>query len=307
MKILILGAGAIGGYYGARLIQAGADVTFLVRQKRAETLREHGLVVKSAIGDFEGDVKTVTNDTLRPDFDLVLLACKGYDLEAALDHLAPALQGNTCVLPFLNGLHAYDRLDARYGRARVLGGVAYVATMLERNGEIVHYGTNDRLIVGQRAEEQTRTAGAFFEAISRTPGSREHSPKIDQVLWNKWVMIAAGSMMTCLMRGTVKDILATADGEALMEQAIAECMAVARQSGYPLPDPAVDAMRQRLLDKNAAWAASMMRDIGQGQTRLEAYDIVGDMLRRGEQLGFDMPVTRTAYAHLQVYERQQQT
>lgn len=301
MKILVLGAGAIGGYYGARLIEAGANVTFLVRERRAEALRTHGLLVKSELGDYSAAVNTVSSGNLRPEYDVVLLACKAYDLDTALANLGPGIGSHTLVLPLLNGLCSYDRLDARLGRRRVLGGVAYIATMLEHSGTIVHYGKNDRLLIGARDDSQSEIADRLVTVISKTLGVRERSANIEQALWNKWVMISAASLMTCLMRGTVRDILATDDGFELMERAMTECLSVAQHCGYPLPESAVEAVKQRLFDRSAAWAASMMRDIGQGQTRLEAYDIVGDMLRRGEQLGIDMTMARTAYCHLQVY------
>ena len=297
MKILVLGAGAIGGYYGGRLIEAGAHVDFLVRARRADSLRSNGLVVKSELGDFRGPVNTVDVSNVRP----------GYDLDIALDNLEPALSPGTLILPLLNGLRSYDRLDARYGRDRVLGGVAYVATMLEQSDEIAHYGKNDRLLIGHRVSEQESFVRMLHGLISKTAGVRELSTNIEQALWNKWVMIASGSLMTCLMRGTIRDILGTSDGYALMERAMGECMSVAERSGCALPDAAVRAMRQRLLDSTAAWAASMMRDIGQGQTRLEAEDVIGDMLRRGDEFGLDMTLTRTALCHLQVYERQHVT
>ncbi|BAO90761.1 ketopantoate reductase family protein [Caballeronia cordobensis] len=304
MKILVLGAGAIGGYYGARMIEAGADVTFLVRPKRAETLHATGLTVKSELGDFSGKVRTVTHGELDSIYDVILVACKTYDLDAAIEQLAPACGPHTVVLPLLNGMRAYERLDERLGRHHIAGGVAYIATMLDRSGEIVHFGSGDTLIVGARDDAQAEIIGALHTLMAATPGVRQQSPYIVQTLWNKWVMIAAGALMTCLMRGTVRDILATDDGVALMERAMRECMQVARLSGYPLPERAVGAMRERLLDRSAAWAASMMRDIDQGQRRLEAEDIVGEMVRRGDRHGLDMSLARSAYCHLQVYERQ---
>ena len=138
MKTLVLGAGAIGGYYGARLMEAGADVSFLVRPKRAAHLAAKGLVVRSDLGSVNRPVKTVESARASDRYELVLMACKGYDLPAAMDAIAPAAEHGAAVLPLLNGLSAYDRLDARFGRDNVLGGVAYIATMLETNGDIVH-------------------------------------------------------------------------------------------------------------------------------------------------------------------------
>ncbi|MGO4330315.1 2-dehydropantoate 2-reductase [Cupriavidus sp. 2TAF22] len=308
MKILVLGAGAMGGYYGGRLQQAGADVTFLVRPRRAEVLARDGLVVRSELGDIRTAVKTVQAGDVGPDYDLVLLACKTYDLESAMQALGPALdeRGNgTAILPLVNGLRAYETLDARYGRERVLGGVSYIATTLEAGGAVVHQGAGDRLVVGARAEAAQPLARAFHELAAATPGTRELSANVDQALWNKWVMIASGALMTCLMRGTVGEIVKTDDGRALMQQAMDECATVARLSGHALPEPVHKAMVERLLDANSPWAASMMRDIAQGAPRLEARDIVGDMASRAERFGHAVPLVRTAYAHLQVYEARQ--
>jgi len=312
MKILVLGAGAMGGYYGGRLMQAGADVTFLVRPRRAEILARDGLVVRSELGDIRTPVKTVQAAGVRPGYDLVLLACKTYDLDSAMQALDPALDGGggdggkaAVILPLVNGLRAYETLDARYGRARVLGGVSYIATTLDASGTVIHQGPGDRLVVGARAEAAQPLARAFHELAAATPGTRELSADVDQALWNKWVMIASGALMTCLMRGTVGEIVRTDDGRALMRQAMDECAAVARLSGHALPEPVGKAMHERLLDAGSAWAASMMRDIAQGAPRLEARDIVGDMADRAVRLGHAVPLVRTAYAHLQVYEAQQ--
>jgi 2-dehydropantoate 2-reductase len=307
MKILVLGAGAIGGYYGGRLLEAGADLTFQVRGRRAEFLKEHGLVVRSPLGEIRRPVKTVTADQVKPEYDLIFLACKAYDLDSALDALQTALGPATCVLPLLNGLSAYDRLDARLGRQRVLGGISYIATMLEASGEIVHYGPNDRLIIGPRSSQAESMAHDFHALLARTPGTRSLSANIEQDLWNKWVAIAAGAMMTCLMRGTVGQILRTRDGKALMQQAMAECAKLAELAGHALPAAAEQAMHNLLLDPNSAWMASMMRDITQAAPRLEADDIVGDIATRAAHFGVDTPLARAAYCHLQVYEAQRGT
>ncbi len=303
MKILVLGAGGMGGYYGARLIEAGADVTFLVRPARAEVLAHHGLRVQSGLGDYRGKVKTVVADDPGTGYDLILLACKSYDLDAAMDAIAHvAVAGGTAVLPLLNGLSAYDKLDRRFGRDRVLGGVSYIATTLAPDGSISHAGRADKLLVGARAPQAQGLAADFHRLVSRTPGIRGLSSNIEQELWNKWVMVAAGAMMTCLMRGTVGDILKTRDGRRLMEQAIDECGAVAALHGHPVPDRMDVEMRDRLLDETSTWAASMRRDIAQGARRIEADAIVGDLVAYAEAAGRELPLGRIAYCHLQVYQ-----
>ncbi|APW36317.1 2-dehydropantoate 2-reductase [Rhodoferax koreense] len=311
MKILVLGAGAIGGYYGARLLQAGADVTFLVRPARAARLAADGLVVRSELGDVRQTVKTVqTLQGMAPDaFDLVLLTCKGYDLPSAMDAIAPAVAGGAAVLPLLNGLKAYERLDARFGRDKVLGGIAVVATMLEKNGDIIHFGSLERLTIGARSPTQAELVQrihALAAKDDRRPGARVLTTAVEQALWNKWAMLCAAAATCCLMRGTVGEIMHTADGNALMRQTMAECGAVAAASGHGLDEATLQQMEARLLDPTSNWAASMMRDIAQGARQLEADDVVGDMLHRADGFGIAAPMLRAAYCHLQVYMAQRQ-
>lgn len=306
MKILVLGAGAIGGYYGARLIEAGANVTFLVRAQRAARLREHGLSVKSELGSFHQQVSIVTEDQITAPADAIVLTCKAYDLEAAMDAIAPAVGKNTVILPFLNGLAAYDRLDQRFGKQHVIGGIAYIATMLAPDDSIIHYGTGDITIIGARSPDNAAVTQQLHQLLSLSQGKRVLSDNIDQALWNKWVAIATGALMTSLMRGTVGQILATQDGRALFERAIAECSAVAQASGFTLPPEATAQMNSMFFDTASGWAASMARDINAGIKKIEADDIVGDMVRRAGQFGHDTPLARTAYCHLQVYQQQQQ-
>jgi 2-dehydropantoate 2-reductase len=304
MKILVLGAGAIGGYYGARLIKAGADVTFLVRPGRAATLARDGLVVHSALGEFAAPVKTVDAANVGADYDLVLLACKTYDLDSSMDAIAPAIGADTAILPFLNGLDAYDRLDQRFGRDRVLGGIAYIATVLEADGAVRQLGDRDVVIVGARSPAMAPRAAALHALLAQSHGVRRLSGDVVQELWDKWVMIASGAMMTTLMRASVGDIMASTDGPALMRQAMAECRGVAEAEGHGMGPDAVQAMEAQLLDAASPWRASMMRDIAQGAARLESDAVVGDMVRRAERLGLAVPLIRIAYTHLQAYGRQ---
>lgn len=308
MKILMLGAGAIGGYYGARLLEAGADVTFLVRPRRSAALAADGLSVSSELGNFRGPVETVLKEALQPVYDLVVLSCKSYDLDAAIDDVRAGVGPRTGVLPFLNGLSVYDTLDAAFGRDRVLGGVSYIATMLGQDGHIRHMGSNDVVVVGGRSQATAALAEAFHALIAQSPGVRNLAADpalITEALWKKWISVASGALMNCLMRGTLADILATRDGASLMRQSIAECCQVAAAEGYPLSPADIVGLHTRLLDATSPWAASMMRDIGQAAPRIEARGIVGDLITRAEKHGLQVPLIRTSYCHLQVYEGQQ--
>lgn len=302
MKILVLGAGAIGGYYGARLIEAGADVTFLVRPARQHRLQEHGLQIESGVGNFNRPVATTTNAPATGDIDLVLLTCKAYDLDGAIEAIAPTVDAGAAILPFLNGLGAYDRLDARFGRDRVLGGVAYIATTLTDGGIVQHLADADTMIVGPRTNASESVAHQFFELATTTPGLRRYAPDVDQALWDKWVLLAAGAAVCCLLRGTLREILRTDAGERIMRSAIGECAAVAAASGHALSPDTVAFTEGYLIAVKSNWAASMMRDINQSRPRLEADAIVGDMLARSVSLGMPAPVLEAAYANLQVYQ-----
>ncbi len=307
MKILVLGAGAIGGYYGARLIEGGADVTFLVRPKRAAQLAARGLVVRSEVAPFASPVSTVAAVDAAVDpsarYEVVLLTCKTYDLDGAIDAIAPAVEAGAVVLPLLNGLAVYDVLDRRFGKDRVMGGVAYIATMLAPDGDIAQFGAVDQFVVGARTDGQRALAARVHGAMAGSAGGRTLSDAIEQELWNKWVTVSTAAAMTCLMRGLVSEILAAEDGARLMKGAIAESLAVAAAAGFPLSEATVEQLEGRLLDRRLAWAASMMRDIGQGAPRIEV-DIVGDLLRRADGFGQDAPLFCAAYVHLQVYEAQ---
>lgn len=302
MKILVLGAGALGGYYGARLIEAGADVTFLVRPAREQRLAEQGLVVRSSLGDFSRKVKTIVSAKDSETYDAILFTCKAYDLASAVEAIAPAAGSDTCIVPLLNGMAVYDVLDTRFGADRVLGGISYIATTLTPAGEIAHLSPMDTLIVGARRPGQESRARAFFEYASKSAGTRVLSGQIEQALWEKWVMICAGAASTCLMRATIGEILQTASGSDVIRGILAECEAVARAAGHEPGAEAKQSMGAALLDPASNWAASMMRDIDAKASRIEADAVVGDMIRRGHQAGLHTPLLEVAYAHLQAYE-----
>jgi 2-dehydropantoate 2-reductase len=301
MRILILGAGAIGGYYGLHLAQAGADVSFLVRPGRAAQLEHDGLVVWTRGETRQQRVQTLQAGEVNRPFDAVFLACKAYDLASAIEAIAPAVGPASVVVPLLNGLAHLDVLDTLFGAARVLGGVAYIATSLESDGTIRHASPMDTILFGDRSGHLTSPVEALAAAFATTPIAARASETIVQDLWEKWCMLAAGAAITCLMRGTVGEVMATEDGAGVAATLIAETRAIAAGHGHA-PRPAAVAQADRTLrDPQSRWAASMMRDIQQGAPRLEAEHVIGDLLRRGRQVEVAAPLLAAAYAHLQVY------
>jgi 2-dehydropantoate 2-reductase len=302
VKILILGAGAVGGYWGARLHQAGIDVTFLLREKRAETVKKNGLVVKSAkSGDAVLPVKVVTKASDGGPYDVIILACKGYDLGPAMDSIAPAISGNTTIVPILNGHIHFATLDARFGKEKVAGGLARISGMLGPNGEILHSGASG-VSFGERDGKQPRPQLVELDQACKKAGIEGGlNANINQDLWDKWLMLGSIAGMCSAMRGTIGDMMASDDGEAIMSEILEECRKVATAEGYPPSDKAFAGVKASLTQKGGKSVASILGDMEKGGA-VEARSIVGDMLMRARKAGLSAPNLRFAYAHLQAYE-----
>ena len=301
MKILVLGAGGTGGYFGGRLAQAGVDVTFLVRPRRAQQIAEHGLVVKSSAGDFTLPARTILAEQLRPEFDLVLLTCKAYDLASALDALAPAMQGDTALLPILNGVAHLPVLDDRFGQAHVLRGLCGLATTLTAEGEIRHTSPFHMITLGEHSGERSPRALALAEALAKTPVQWKLSEHVYQDIWEKYYFLTAMAAINCLLRANVGQIVATDEGEALTLEILEECAAVAERQGHPPSAAHADRVRQMLTERGSQFSASMLRDLERGGA-VEADHLVGEMLRHARSFGLSTPLLRIANCHLQAYE-----
>jgi 2-dehydropantoate 2-reductase len=304
MRILILGAGAVGGYFGGRLAQAGADVTFLVRPQRAQKLARAGLVIKSPLGDAQIPVHTVLQEAVRPDYELVILSCKAYDLDASIASIGGAMGPNTLILPLLNGMAHLARLEQAFGSARVLGGTCYIASTLDADGTICHLSKFQGITCGPRAGNHAH-AGALLQELVQAyaPVSVECklSGDIEQDMWEKFVLLASLAAMTCLMRASVGEILASEDGEALMREALSTCVAAAGAAGHAPRAESLQRTESMLFARGSAFTASMLRDIETGG-RVEADHIVGDMLRHARAAGADARLLTAAFCHLQAYE-----
>jgi len=301
MRFLVLGAGAVGGYFGGRLAEAGRDVTFLVRGPRATLLAEHGLRVTSPLGDFRVPVNLATADRVGGPYDVVLLTAKHYDLDTAIAAIRPAMGPDSAVLPLLNGLIHLDRLDAAFGTHRVLGGVAYVGAVLQPDGSIRHHNRLSGIAFGERTGEVSQRARAIEAAFADTPVSAPANDNILLEMWEKFVMIGAMAGMNCLFRGTVGEIVATQDGRALMLAALAEAHSVAAASGFAPRLEAKERVEAMLTEPGSVNSASMRQDLEAGR-RTEADAIIGDTIRRAAGLSLATPLLRAAWCHLQIHE-----
>jgi len=300
MRILVVGAGAVGGYFGGRLLQAGRDVTFLVRPRRAASLAKHGLSIRSPVGDFRMPAPpTVTEDGLQDNFDLVLLSFKAYDLEAAMASFAKAVGPRTAILPLLNGMRHLDVLADRFGADHVLGGLCVISATLDADGGIVHLNDLHSLTFGELDGSRSPRIEAIASTMSGAGFDARLSDAIRQDMWEKWVFIAAAAGITCLMRAAVGDIVA-AGASDLAAALLNECAAVAAAQGFPPREPALERARATLTAPGSPLMASMLRDI-EGGLPAEGDHILGDLLRRASKPD-DASLLRLACLNVKTYE-----
>ena len=304
MTILIVGAGATGGWFGARLAQAGRDVTFLVRPRRAEQLRERGLrIIRPDAGPAEGEVvrpRLVLAEELTEPADLVLVSVKATALEQAIADFAPAVGPRTVVVPFLNGMAHLDALDKRFGAPAVFGGVVLAFTQLDEQGDIVQLRPTASLTIGTQDGTRTPALQAAHDQLSGAGFDTAVSDEIIALMWRKWVFIATIGGLTCLMRGTVGEIVAVPGGRELGPAMLAEAAAVAAAAGYPVPAGAVADTTHTITEDGSTANSSMSRDVAQGRPT-EVEHLLADLCRRGAEHGIRTPLLDLATMQLRVH------
>lgn len=301
MKILILGAGATGGYFGGRLTESGADVKFLVRERRAGQLEANGLRIESPFGNANVRVRTVQAGALAAPHDVIFLSCKAYDLDSAIESIRPAVGKDTLVLPLLNGIKHLDALDAAFGAEHVLGGSCHLSVTLGDNGTIHHLNQLHLLTFGPRKELQRTRCEQLLAILNTANLEAKYRLDVMQAMWDKWVLLASLAGLTCLFRASVGEIMSTADGRRLILAMIEECRKVAESSGYGPSTEHVATINGLLTDPASKVVASMLRDM-QKSAPIEADQIIGDMLRRGQAGGVATPLLSVANANLSCYE-----
>ena len=302
LRILILGAGGVGGYFGGRLIQAGADVTFLVRPARQMLLNAQGLIVETPRDTFRLRTRTLTADSMREAFDLVLLSPKAYDLPSAIEAVRQ-VPGTPLYLPLLNGFEHLAVLDAEFGRERVMGGVIHIAVTLTDKGIIRQLNPLQILTFGIRHEAQQSVAESFGQLCEQAAFDCVRSPDIEQALWDKWTFLATLAGMTTLMRASVGKILATEFGQSATEAMYEECCAIASAAGQPIGATARQQALGILLKEGSDFTASMLRDLEQGQPT-EHEHILGALVRRAAAHGLPCPNLRMAFTQLAIRQEE---
>lgn len=303
MRVLIVGAGAIGGYFGGRMLQAGRDITFLVRPRRASELATDGLVIKSPKGDVTlKNPPVVQADAIKDKFDAVLLCCKAYDLDDAIRSFASAVGDRTAIIPLLNGMRHLDVLDKKFDAGHVLGGLCMIAATLNEKREVVQLGPMQSLGFGERDGKVSDRVRAIADVVRGCNFDGTASETVVQDMWEKWVFLASSAASASLMRAPIGMILAAPGGKDFLLSLLDECRAVATAEGYPPRAPALERATAMLTTIGSPLTASMFRDIKAGQP-IEADHVIGDLIARADAAKFPVPRLRTAYMHLKAYEQ----
>ncbi|EKS33948.1 2-dehydropantoate 2-reductase [Afipia clevelandensis] len=307
MRILVIGAGATGGYFGGRLLQAGRDVTFLVRPKRAELLAKNGLVIKSPAGDVTlKNPPTIVADKITTPFDVIILSCKAYDLDDAVSSFAAAVGPDTAIIPFLNGMKHLDVLDAKFGIDRVMGGQCQIASMLDADGVIHHLAPMQSMSFGERGTPKGDRAKRIEAALQGAMFEARASDAIMQEMYEKWVFLATLAGATSLMRAAAGVITGAPGGEQFIRGLRAEIASVAEAAGHAPRAEFINRTDGLLFAPGSQMTASMLRDI-RSNARIEADQIIGDLIHRAEtnkKGALNVTLLRIVYTHLKAYESQ---
>jgi 2-dehydropantoate 2-reductase len=298
MKILIVGAGGIGGFFGAKLEQSGADITYLLREQRQRLILDQGLTIETPKGSFTIHPKTVLADQLEPIYDLIILACKAFDLEDSLKSIAKA-SSKGIILPFLNGVTHLEALDREFGKKRVMGGVAHIAATISETGSVKQLTELGSLTVGPRTPEQVALCQELFALCQKADFDSFYKDNIEQALWDKWVFLASLAGMTTICRSSIGDIAATPYGKELSKRMFAECCAIAASQQYTISEKTQLTSQEVLTKEGSPFTASMLRDLLAGKKN-EYQHILGDLIGFASNGSIDCPLLKIAYTHMAV-------
>lgn len=305
LRFLVLGAGGVGGYFGARLTEGGVDTTFLVRPARRDRLLSGGIKIQSDFFDDADvpEVQAITAEEIEAPYDVILVTCKAYQLDDAMETIAPAVGPDTAILPVLNGMKQIDLLGARFGADRVLGGTTYIGARLDaETGDIVHFGDFHRIAFGEMGGGTSDRVEAIAALNDAVKFDLDMSEDISQVLWDKFAMLCAMSSVNTLTRGTVGEILDTPSGHEFLTAALTECRETADALGHTVSDKTIALYEKMFSTQGSKFASSMLRDVLAGK-RTEGDHIIGDMVDRAQAAGLHTPIILAARAGLAVHEK----
>ncbi|MFF2450735.1 ketopantoate reductase family protein [Neobacillus sp. NPDC058068] len=303
MRVLVVGAGAVGGYFGGRLLEKGEDVTFLVREGRKKQLEETGLVIESVHGNVTLIPATILAGEDAGPFDLILLSTKAYHLDGVLQSIRQYVSKETAILPLLNGISHVDRLAMIFGEEQVIGGLCFIETTLDKDGKVIQSSPKHDLVFGERTGETTERILKIEEAFKGTNIGYRLSDNINQDLWNKYLFISTMSGITTLMRSPIGPIREEPSGKAEISKLLEEIISVMKRVGAPLPEDSQTLQMNQIDNLAYPMKSSMQRDT-EKLSQVEADHVHGYLVEIAHKELISVPVLEAVYANLKVYEKQ---
>ncbi|WP_203247228.1 ketopantoate reductase family protein [Sporosarcina beigongshangi] len=300
MKILVVGAGAIGGYFGGRLLEKGQDVTFLVREGRKQALEKTGLQIESINGNAKLVPRLITINDSGETFDLILLSTKSYHLAQAIEDIRPFVNNETTILPLLNGIAHLDQLIEAFGEDAVIGGLCFIETTLDDQGKILQKSPSHQLIYGERSGERTPRIEKVRDVFNGANASFELSTQITQEMWHKYLFITTLSGITSLMESPIGPIMELDTGRHTVESFLEELAAIMRKMGAPIQETITTDLANKISSLPYNMKSSMQRDL-EKSLPLEADHLQGYLLQHAN--GMAVPILETIYTKLRIYEK----
>lgn len=302
VKFLVVGAGAVGGYFGGRLLEKGADVTFLVREGRRRNLQEKGLVIHSDYGNATLSPKTIIAGEEVELYDVILLSTKAYHLDNAIDDIRPYVGENTMVIPLLNGMAHYNKLDEQFSKEKVIGGLCYIEATLDSEGAVIQKGPLHMLVYGERSGQESERIIKLADALKGTKADFQLSSTIIEDLWHKYLFIATMSGITTLMRAPIGPICNQPSGMETIKQLTKEIIDVMNVAGAPISNELETIQMEKIANLAPEMKSSMQRDMEKGLP-VEADHLHGYLLEIAKTADLPVLVLEAVYANLKIYER----
>jgi 2-dehydropantoate 2-reductase len=302
MRYLVLGAGALGGYFGGMLLKGGADVTFLVRPKRAAQLQRDGLIVKTSDGELRVPAKTIQAGQVDHTYDVVMLCCKAYDLDDAITAIAPAMDDQSVVLPLLNGARHLEVLTKRFGVQRVLGGLTAINAALMPDGSIQQSQLRINITaIGELDGSASPRCTTIKMALEAGGIPVQVMDNIVAAMWMKFFGFACSATIASLSRSRAGAIARSGAGAAFVSAVIEECTRVVTAEGYPPAAETVGIMQGLFSQENSTYGPSLLIDM-EGGRPTEGEHTIGDLAERAIRRGTPAPLLNAARCNLQAYE-----
>ncbi|WP_404349215.1 ketopantoate reductase family protein [Sutcliffiella horikoshii] len=303
MKILVVGAGAVGGYFGGRLVEKGEDVTFLVREKRKKQLEETGLVIKSAHGDVTLKPKLLVSGEKAEPYDVILLSMKAYHLDSSVEDFRSYVGPDTIIVPLLNGIAHMEKLSAAINESNVIGGLCFVESTLDEQGAIIQTSAIHDLVFGELDGGKSGRVEKLVKAFGGTKANFVLSENIHQAMWHKYLFIATLAGVTTLFRSPIGPIREDEFGADTIKLTLEEAAGIMKSVDAPLADNIVGGNWDKLHSIEAGMKSSMQRDMEKGLS-VEADHFYGYLLGIAKEKGISAPTLEKIYANLRIYEWQ---